>query len=152
VDPVNSCGLADVRVPTESTLPLEKCTLDSSRMLTIAFAFGVSIFVLVHAAAPFRLAPSPRVTRHACIATQCQSAITNSAPAQRSGGHINPAVTFGLLVANKISLQRAVCYIIAQLLGGLIGVGLVKAVRRARAHVFQSSMQQASCPARDIMR
>ncbi len=140
MDPVNSCGLADVRVPTESTLPLEKCTLDSSRMLTIAFAFGVSIFVLVHAAAPFRLAPSPRVTRHACIATQCQSAITNSAPVQRSGGHINPAVTFGLLVANKISLQRAVCYIIAQLLGGLIGVGLVKAVRRARAHVFQSSM------------
>jgi glycerol uptake facilitator-like aquaporin len=72
---------------------------------------------------------------HCMGPTQCQSAITHSAPAQRSGGHINPAVTFGLLVANKISLQRAVCYIIAQLLGGLVGVGLVKAVRCARAHV-----------------
>ena len=45
----------------------------------------------------------------------------------RSGGHMNPAVTLGLLLSNKISLMRAVCYIIVQLLGGLLGVALCEA-------------------------
>ncbi|EAZ23886.1 hypothetical protein OsJ_07605 [Oryza sativa Japonica Group] len=41
-------------------------------------------------------------------------------------GHINPAVTFGLFLARKVSLIRAVLYIIAQCLGAICGVGLVK--------------------------
>ena len=47
----------------------------------------------------------------------------------RSGGHINPAVTLGLLLANKITVMRAICYMIAQVLGGLVGVAIVKQVR-----------------------
>uniref|UniRef100_A0A453P4N7 Uncharacterized protein n=1 Tax=Aegilops tauschii subsp. strangulata TaxID=200361 RepID=A0A453P4N7_AEGTS len=43
-----------------------------------------------------------------------------------SGGHINPAVTFGLFLARKVSLIRALLYIIAQCLGAICGVGLVK--------------------------
>jgi MIP family channel proteins len=35
-----------------------------------------------------------------------------------SGGHLNPAVTFGLLVGGKISLMDAVAYWVAQLAGG----------------------------------
>jgi Major intrinsic protein len=31
-----------------------------------------------------------------------------------AGGHLNPAVTLGFLIARKISLQRAFCYWIAQ--------------------------------------
>ena len=84
---VNSCGLADVRVPTESTVPLEKCTLDSSRMLTIAFAFGVSIFVLVHAAAPFRLAPSPSCDTpcmHRCPMPECSHSLRTCAAQRRA--------------------------------------------------------------------
>ncbi|KAG5547636.1 hypothetical protein RHGRI_013358 [Rhododendron griersonianum] len=42
------------------------------------------------------------------------------------GGHINPAVTFGLLLARKVSLIRAVAYMVAQCLGAISGVGLVK--------------------------
>jgi aquaporin PIP len=42
------------------------------------------------------------------------------------GGHINPAVTFGLFLARKVSLIRALLYIIAQCLGAICGVGLVK--------------------------
>ena len=45
-----------------------------------------------------------------------------------SGGHINPAVTLGLLLANKISVMRAFCYMVSQVLGGLVGVAIVKAV------------------------
>jgi len=45
----------------------------------------------------------------------------------KKGGHINPAVTFGLLLARKVSLIRAVGYMVAQCLGAVCGVGLVKA-------------------------
>ncbi|KAL0409908.1 UNVERIFIED_CONTAM: Aquaporin PIP2-4 [Sesamum latifolium] len=70
-------------------------------ILGIAWAFGGMIFVLVY----------------------CTAGI--------SGGHINPAVTFGLLLARKVSLVRAVLYIIAQCLGAISGVGLVKAFQKA---------------------
>ena len=48
-----------------------------------------------------------------------------------SGGHINPAVTFGLFLARKVSLIRAVAYMIAQCLGAISGVGLVKAFMKS---------------------
>ncbi|KAH6838140.1 plasma membrane intrinsic protein 2 [Perilla frutescens var. hirtella] len=70
-------------------------------ILGIAWAFGGMIFILVY----------------------CTAGI--------SGGHINPAVTFGLFLARKVSLIRAVMYMVAQCLGAICGVGLVKA--------FQSS-------------
>ncbi|KAJ4781822.1 Plasma membrane intrinsic protein PIP2 [Rhynchospora pubera] len=68
--------------------------------LGVAWAFGGSIFVLVY----------------------CIGGI--------SGGHINPAVTFGLLVGRKISLARAILYIIAQCLGAICGAGIVKGVMK----------------------
>ncbi|KAG2313931.1 hypothetical protein Bca52824_017053 [Brassica carinata] len=43
-----------------------------------------------------------------------------------SGGHINPAVTFGLFLARKLSLTRAVFYIVMQCLGAICGAGVVK--------------------------
>lgn len=46
-----------------------------------------------------------------------------------SGGHLNPAVTFGLLVAKKISLLRAFLYWIAQIAGAILGSAFVYAVR-----------------------
>jgi aquaporin PIP len=38
-----------------------------------------------------------------------------------SGGHLNPAVTFGMLVARKMSLIRAAAYMLAQCLGAILG-------------------------------
>jgi aquaporin PIP len=43
-----------------------------------------------------------------------------------SGGNINPAVTWALLLARKISPVRAFCYTIAQLLGAVAGAGFVR--------------------------
>ncbi|KZV39208.1 aquaporin family protein [Dorcoceras hygrometricum] len=74
---------------------------DGVGILGIAWAFGGMIFVLVY----------------------CTAGI--------SGGHINPAVTFGLLLARKVSLVRAVLYIIAQCLGAICGVGLVKGFQKS---------------------
>ncbi|XP_050210090.1 aquaporin PIP2-1-like [Mercurialis annua] len=70
-------------------------------ILGIAWAFGGMIFVLVY----------------------CTAGI--------SGGHINPAVTFGLFLARKVSLIRALMYMVAQCLGAICGVGLVKAFHSA---------------------
>jgi len=45
-----------------------------------------------------------------------------------SGGHLNPAVTVGLLVARRTTAQTAVAYIIAQLIGAVLGALAVKAL------------------------
>ncbi|KAM4702068.1 aquaporin-5-like [Discoglossus pictus] len=45
-----------------------------------------------------------------------------------SGGHMNPAVTFAFLIGSHISLLRAVCYIIAQIVGGITGAGILYGV------------------------
>ncbi|CAL5322560.1 unnamed protein product [Camellia sinensis] len=74
-------------------------------ILGIAWAFGGMIFVLVY----------------------CTAGI--------SGEHINPAVTFGLFLARKVSLIRALLYMVAQCAGAICGVGLVKAFQRAMMHV-----------------
>ncbi|XP_022864884.1 aquaporin TIP1-1-like [Olea europaea var. sylvestris] len=37
-----------------------------------------------------------------------------------SGGHVNPAVTFGLFLGGNVSLFRGILYIIAQLLGSVV--------------------------------
>jgi len=62
----------------------------------IAWAFGGMIFALVY----------------------CTAGI--------SGGHINPAVTFGLFLARKLSLTRAIWYMVMQCLGAICGAGVVK--------------------------
>ncbi|MCL7028194.1 hypothetical protein MKW94_021227, partial [Papaver nudicaule] len=75
-------------------------------ILGIAWAFGGMIFVLVY----------------------CTAGI--------SGGHINPAVTFGLFLVRKVSLVRAVLYMVSQCLGAISGVALVKAFQKAHYNSF----------------
>ncbi|KAM7262609.1 hypothetical protein ACFE04_000292 [Oxalis oulophora] len=43
-----------------------------------------------------------------------------------SGGHVNPAVTFGALVGGRISTLLAIYYWIAQLLGAIVGALLLR--------------------------
>ncbi|KVI09910.1 probable aquaporin PIP1-5 [Cynara cardunculus var. scolymus] len=62
----------------------------------IAWAFGGMIFALVY----------------------CTAGI--------SGGHINPAVTFGLFLARKLSLTRTLYYMVMQCLGAICGAGVVR--------------------------
>jgi MIP family channel proteins len=45
-------------------------------------------------------------------------AVMVSATGAISGGHLNPAVTFGLLVGGKINLMDSIAYWVAQLAGG----------------------------------
>ena len=81
-----------------SHLPSLSCLLNSGRVIPIALTFGFTLFSMVYATASY------------------------------SGGHLNPAITLGALAAGKVSCLRAVCYILSQLAGGLLGVACVRAI------------------------
>lgn len=49
-----------------------------------------------------------------------------SVGANISGGHVNPAVTFGAFMGGNISLLRGILYWIAQLLGSTVACLLLK--------------------------
>ncbi|GER48327.1 aquaporin TIP2-1 [Striga asiatica] len=51
-----------------------------------------------------------------------------SVGANISGGHVNPAVTFGLAVGGQITILTGIFYWIAQLLGAVVGSFLLKFV------------------------
>ena len=102
-----------------------QCALEEPRLLTIAMSFGFSIFVLVYAAASFSGA------FHGPARAGCWQ--STHRPLTRvcclAGGHLNPAVSIGLACGGKISVLRALLYIIAQCLGACTGAALIKAVR-----------------------
>jgi len=60
-------------------------------------------------------------------------AVLVSALGAVSGAHFNPAVTFGVWVANQIPTRRAIAYVLAQLIGGLAAALAVKSVLPAGA-------------------
>jgi MIP family channel proteins len=55
-------------------------------------------------------------------------AIIVSATMNISGGHINPAVTFGIWIAGKIDAKTAGAYVVAQLVGAILGALLIRAL------------------------
>ncbi|OMP11708.1 Major intrinsic protein [Corchorus capsularis] len=88
------------KVQTDPTKNLVDADCGGVGILGIAWAFGGMIFILVY----------------------CTAGI--------SGGHINPAVTFGLFLGRKVSLIRAIMYMVAQCLGAICGCGFVKAFQK----------------------
>jgi aquaporin Z len=50
-----------------------------------------------------------------------------------SGAHINPAVTLGLLINKKIDAKDVPGYIIAQIIGGILGAGLVLLIAKGQS-------------------
>jgi len=67
-------------------------------ILAIAFAHGLTIMVFAFAYGPI------------------------------SGGHMNPAVTFGVLAAGAMGVGEAIGYVVSQLIGGVAGALLLSAV------------------------
>ena len=60
-------------------------------------------------------------------------AIAVTAAMNISGGHINPAVTIGLMVIKRITPRDALAYIAAQLIGAVLGIYTLK-------HVFPAGI------------
>ncbi len=53
-------------------------------------------------------------------------AVIVSATMSISGGHMNPAVTFAIALAGKIDWRSAAAYVVAQLVGAVLGAALVR--------------------------
>ena len=49
-----------------------------------------------------------------------------------SGAHLNPAVTLGMVLARRIPARDAAGYVVAQLVGGVLGAALVAAIAVGR--------------------
>ncbi|KAF3426024.1 hypothetical protein E2986_13236 [Frieseomelitta varia] len=49
-----------------------------------------------------------------------------------SGGHVNPAVTFGLMVIGKVPVIRGLLYVILQCIGAIAGSGILRALSAER--------------------
>jgi aquaporin Z len=75
----------------------------------IAFAFGLTLLAMVYTVGPI------------------------------SGCHINPAVTFGMLLSRRIGGGQAVGYWIAQIIGGILGAALVLAIANGAPGGFSAS-------------
>jgi aquaporin Z len=45
-----------------------------------------------------------------------------------SGGHFNPAVTLGVLVSGRIEVRDAIAYVVAQLIGAILGTAVIVAI------------------------
>lgn len=71
--------------------------LTATRLVIIALAHGLAISLLVFATAHI------------------------------SGGHLNPAVTFAAMLTNRISAARGLMFIVAQVVGAVVGVLLLLA-------------------------
>ncbi|RRT73410.1 hypothetical protein B296_00027406 [Ensete ventricosum] len=100
----------------------------------IAWCFGGMIFALVYCTAGI----SGKFLSPCCLyrlLLQLHFSVFGICDA-RAGGHINPAVTFGLLLARKLSLTRAVFYVVMQCLGSICGAGVVKGFQKG---VYESN-------------
>lgn len=71
-------------------------------------------------------AATPAGLISAAIAHAFALFVAVSVGANISGGHVNPAVTFGAFVGGHITLFRSVLYWIAQLLGSVVACVLLK--------------------------
>ncbi len=64
-------------------------------LVGISFSFGLSLLIMVYAIGPI------------------------------SGCHVNPAITFAMWVSKKISGKDALFYVVAQVVGAFIGIGIL---------------------------
>lgn len=107
------------------------CDLTDARILSIATVFGLTIGAMVYASASFSgdaRCSQLAITQQHGLLLDARSELTNDmrqgtlvmhdvrehnspyAMENAAGGHLNPAITLGFLVARKITAQRAFCY------------------------------------------
>ncbi|ESO82234.1 hypothetical protein LOTGIDRAFT_170145 [Lottia gigantea] len=101
----------------------------------IAEFLGTMLLVLVACGSCITLgkATAPTITQISlCFGLSVATIVWNIAHV--SGGHINPAVTVGMFAARKISLARACFYVLFQLVGSIVGAGLLMAMTPVEKH------------------
>lgn len=61
-----------------------------------------------------------------------------------SGCHINPAVSFGMLIAGKMDVKDFIGYVVAQFIGGIAGAGVLSVFFGSTASLGQNGYGAAS--------
>lgn len=64
---------------------------------------------------------------------------------EASGAHLNPAVTVAMLTAGKLSVQKGIEYLVAQMLGAIVGGGLVFAFYREHFLASEDADAKLAC-------
>ena len=85
-------------------------------------------FVVILAIHNVQGSPTPINLLLVAVAHGLTLAIMVTATMPTSGGHINPAVTFGFLLTGKIKLPAGISYIVIQLLGSTVAALAVYAI------------------------
>ena len=90
--------------------------------------FASLFYVFFGLGASLRWAPGPLHVLQVALAFGLALATLVQAVGHISGAHVNPAVTFAFLVGSQMSLLRAICYMVAQLLGAVAGAAVLYSV------------------------
>ena len=119
-DPTVGAGIADTRGIVTSYAPIAAAEFIGTAVLVlcgpgsailaaqaigilgVALAFGFALLIMAYVVGPI------------------------------SGCHINPAITLGMLLANKITVRHAVYAWVAQLLGGIFGAAVIFGIASGR--------------------
>ncbi len=109
--------------------------MDGKALLAEFIGTFALVFVAVGAIATDYLQEGGSGLVGVALATGLTLVVMVSATAAISGGHINPAVTFGAWITGKIDTLNAIGYIIVQCLGAIAAAALIKVVMPANALV-----------------
>lgn len=102
-----------------------KCAL-AEFISTLIFVFAGEGSVLAYAELTNNASLSPSGLAGVAICHGLALFVAVAISANISGGHVNPAVTFGLFVGGNITLFKGILYWIAQLLGATIACLLLR--------------------------
>jgi MIP family channel proteins len=107
---------------------------------------GTFALVFVGAGTIMSLGPqSDAGTLEVALATGLTMAVMVTAVGHISGGHFNPAITFGFILTRRISALMGVAYWVAQMLGGVLAALLLRwifpAANRDAANLGAPSVQ-----------
>ncbi|NWI58902.1 AQP2 protein, partial [Calyptomena viridis] len=69
-----------------------------------------------------------------------------------SGAHVNPAVTVACVLGSQLSLLRALCYVLAQLVGGVVGAAILHQVtpQRCRHGLALNKLHNETTPGQAV--
>ena len=120
--------------------------LKSRSLYTALLAELLGVLFLVVVACGSCAGNSTVVQISLCFALSIATIVWNTC--RVSGGHLNPAVTVAMLVTRRISLVRAVLYVVMQMLGALLGAAILLAtmgdIKNAKGVEFSTSLGTSS--------
>ncbi|WP_276746357.1 MIP/aquaporin family protein [Chlorogloeopsis fritschii] len=99
--------------------------MEAAGLGILMIAAAVFTTLLQHPVSPIRQAISEPLPRRALIGIAMgltAIAIVYSPWGKQSGAHLNPAITFTFFRLGKVQSWDALCYILAQFVGGLLGL------------------------------